>query len=606
MAMWGMDSVCKRNGYGMQEWPDGSKYEGEYINNLKHDTGVFTWPNGEFYKGSFFRDCRHGNGMYSWPDGSKFTGKFYLNRKEGYGVHIFPDGSTFQGLYHADQRFGPGVMTYPDGRQDVGLWHRQRLLRLCTTLEGGFTLKDFPEHMARLPKKQLPVPSQLLTMDDDTGSALDHAPSEVEDRFIRPPDIERYTTDSDHLPIPRHLRQDLDLHFFGRSDISTEEHLQTTDDVPLQQRMNRHIQRHKFEIDALDWEVTAVLNMNRDQFGPKGPLELNSERLIKEASLGERVNVHKILRNGHVHPDVSDAQGHTALIAATVNFHNDIIHLLLDIGADVNKVNDEGMSALAVCNVFYYPHQGLHETLAEKTPQNLNAELQIKHQTSPEYISDECSSDPVTATSKDQSSDDQHTIQSVELEKPGTPEGTEENISENEIVPQSERLNSEEPQSHEQTNELQETTEDENVLYPESLKTSEEPEAEMVPQPECEQDRPTLEPNVSKFSEINETECIQVFDDKIPVGSVSWRVRKADDESDEDYERSIRSDDSPFDSARSVASFPIDVTEENLQKSAEMLCEMGTVTPADSQETVCKIAHLKKELVHFFYKDLSI
>lgn len=45
MTMWGMESVW--NGYGMQEWPEGSKYEGEYRNNLKHGTGVYTWANGE-------------------------------------------------------------------------------------------------------------------------------------------------------------------------------------------------------------------------------------------------------------------------------------------------------------------------------------------------------------------------------------------------------------------------------------------------------------------------------------------------------------------------------------------------------------------------------
>ncbi len=45
--MWGRDSLCKRNGQGIQEWPDGCKYEGDFVNNLKHGTGVFTWPNGE-------------------------------------------------------------------------------------------------------------------------------------------------------------------------------------------------------------------------------------------------------------------------------------------------------------------------------------------------------------------------------------------------------------------------------------------------------------------------------------------------------------------------------------------------------------------------------
>uniref|UniRef100_A0A8C1K9T5 Ankyrin repeat and MYND domain containing 1 n=1 Tax=Cyprinus carpio TaxID=7962 RepID=A0A8C1K9T5_CYPCA len=86
--MWGRESFCKRNGHGIQEWPDGCKYEGEFVNKLKHGPGVFTWPSGEFFKGSFFKDYRHGKGLYSWPNGAKYTGKFYLNRKEGYGIQV--------------------------------------------------------------------------------------------------------------------------------------------------------------------------------------------------------------------------------------------------------------------------------------------------------------------------------------------------------------------------------------------------------------------------------------------------------------------------------------------------------------------------------------
>lgn len=37
----------KRNGPGVQQWSDGSKYEGEFVNDLKHGSGVFTWTNGE-------------------------------------------------------------------------------------------------------------------------------------------------------------------------------------------------------------------------------------------------------------------------------------------------------------------------------------------------------------------------------------------------------------------------------------------------------------------------------------------------------------------------------------------------------------------------------
>uniref|UniRef100_A0A8C0YLB1 Ankyrin repeat and MYND domain containing 1 n=1 Tax=Cyprinus carpio carpio TaxID=630221 RepID=A0A8C0YLB1_CYPCA len=499
--MWGRESFCKRNGHGIQEWPDGCKYEGQFVNKLKHGTGVFTWPSGEFFKGSFFKDYRHGKGLYSWPNGAKYTGKFYLNRKEGYGIQII-SSTHLQGLYHADERFGPGVMTYPDGRQDVGLWHRERLLQLCTTLEGSFSLEDFPEHMARLPKSHLKQPQ--LPLDVKSSRDTDQGLSEDEDRFILPPDIERYSTDSDHLPVPRSLRQELDLHFFGTSDISTEQQSPLTA-LPLQQRTVYFIffSSRRFETDTLDWDVAAVLNMNRTPFGPKGPLELNSEKLIKEASRGECRNVYRNLRDGQVHPDVSDALGHTALIAATVNCHDDVIHILLDSGADVNKLNDEGLSALAVCHVLYYPLQSLQETLAERvTPE---------HQ----------------------------------------PRVTGNNT--------------------------------ERMLRIHNGY------------------RPTEEPHVVIMSK-----SIQVFDDKIPLGSVSWREKEAKTvadseqevtnlETDENLERSIRSDDPTFDSACSMASFHIDVTEEIIQKSAEILCQTGTVTPTDTQETVRKIALLKTE-----------
>lgn len=48
-----------------------------------------------------------------------------------------------------------------------------------------------------------------------------------------------------------------------------------------------------------------------------------------------------------------------------MNCHNDVIQLLLDTGADIDKLNCEGMSALAVCHVLYYPFQSLHATFTE-------------------------------------------------------------------------------------------------------------------------------------------------------------------------------------------------------------------------------------------------
>lgn len=75
---------------------------------------------------------------------------------------------------------------------------------------------------------------------------------------------------------------------------------------------------HRLEAESLSWDVGAVLSLNRDQFGPKGPLEVLSEQLILRASLGELQAVSKLIQTGLVHPDVADSRGNTALIVATV------------------------------------------------------------------------------------------------------------------------------------------------------------------------------------------------------------------------------------------------------------------------------------------------
>lgn len=74
----------------------------------------------------------------------------------------------------------------------------------------------------------------------------------------------------------------------------------------------------RLQAENVDWDVAAVLCLNRDGFSPKGPLEVSSEMLIHQASRGELKEVSQLLQMSSVHPDVADSQGHTALIAATV------------------------------------------------------------------------------------------------------------------------------------------------------------------------------------------------------------------------------------------------------------------------------------------------
>lgn len=43
-----------QDGQGVETWPDGSKYEGEYKNGKKNGKGAYAWSDGSYYVGEWF------------------------------------------------------------------------------------------------------------------------------------------------------------------------------------------------------------------------------------------------------------------------------------------------------------------------------------------------------------------------------------------------------------------------------------------------------------------------------------------------------------------------------------------------------------------------
>ncbi|XP_063748384.1 ankyrin repeat and MYND domain-containing protein 1 isoform X2 [Eleginops maclovinus] len=644
----------RRQDLGVQEWPDGSRYEGEFENGFKHGNGRYTWRNGESYEGSFYKDYRHGAGVYCWPTGHRFTGKFYLNRKEGYGQQQFPDGATFQGLYHADQRFGPGVVTYPDGRTDVGLWLGERLLRFCTSVKEGFSLKKFPEYAAYMNSPAItdsmtqhpPSPQKEAMMDSKVDRERD---LQSEDNFILPPGMESYSTDGDHLPLPPGRRRELDQHFYSELwEPDTYPHDSYERDplsnLPLQARMQAHIHNHRLQAENVDFDVAAVLSLNRDSSGPKGPLEVSSELLIQHASRGELQAVSQILRTGLVRPDVADSQGHTALIAATVNCHNDVIQLLLDMGADIDKMNSEGMSALAVCHVLYYPFQSLHNTSVEPPAKTQVSRSASACGNSPQisqvdFTTDTPRTEELTEHILHHSSNVSHSSELITAERwPGLsePETDTEHLKEERKEKEGEEREGTEREGREREREERNSREDENESK------GEEREIESRCGPTCENEGSEVKGKEREFrktdgdfgpGERRETEAgngnieedlekvvksnneedikeeaergsedvagversIPVFDGDIALGSVQWTEHRAKTAGRVQVKDKQVSQTPTFDSACSVSSFEIQVTEQVMQRSAEALSRTGVPQHSDTQETVRKMAAMKTE-----------
>uniref|UniRef100_A0A8C2QS76 MYND-type domain-containing protein n=1 Tax=Capra hircus TaxID=9925 RepID=A0A8C2QS76_CAPHI len=335
---------------------------------------LYCWMS-ESYHGQFYRDHRHGLGTYMWPDGSSFTGMFYLSAREGYGTMYLKE-RLFQGLYKADERFGPGVETYRDGSQDVGLWFRDHLLKLCVEIPNSLSIHSYPEFSGYLTH----TPSIVTLADEEK---MDWGLEEGQDPFFYsykrfllnddltlPPEICIYSTDNSHLPMTSSFRKDLDARIFLNDIppfVDDGEPWFIRNETPLLVRIQKQAYKFRNKRAYSSWNMDAILEGRRSGFARRGPKERLSKEMILKAQEGNYDWIYGILRDNLASPDVADAKGYTVLAAAAVHGHIDIVNLLLDNGADVNKCTDEGLTPLSMCFLLHYPTTSFKPNIAERT-----------------------------------------------------------------------------------------------------------------------------------------------------------------------------------------------------------------------------------------------
>ncbi len=94
-------------------------YQGGLLKNLRHGRGTHvTWPNGQRYEGEWLRNEMHGKGVYTWPNGERYDGEWKCGKNHGKGVYVFEQHGLleekFEGMWDDDMKTH-GVFTYADG-----------------------------------------------------------------------------------------------------------------------------------------------------------------------------------------------------------------------------------------------------------------------------------------------------------------------------------------------------------------------------------------------------------------------------------------------------------------------------------------------------------
>ena len=89
----------QREGQGIQIWPDGSIYEGHWMNDKANGSGRLIHADGDFYEGNWVDDKAQGYGLYKHFDGSQYVGSWIEDKQHGQGVERWTDNASYEGEY---------------------------------------------------------------------------------------------------------------------------------------------------------------------------------------------------------------------------------------------------------------------------------------------------------------------------------------------------------------------------------------------------------------------------------------------------------------------------------------------------------------------------
>jgi len=180
-----------QSGQGTFAYPDGSKYEGSFMNAKFEGPGTFFFSNGDKYVGNFKEnypdgdgtryvkesgakemgewkqgeflgnslvqsgqvgcisgDCESGKGTFVYKEGAaKYVGTFSNGMPHGYGICDYANGDRYVGEWQAGSFFGKGVLSTREGTIVDGYWR-----------EGEYVGKDQPNDYETVVAAEKPAP----------------------------------------------------------------------------------------------------------------------------------------------------------------------------------------------------------------------------------------------------------------------------------------------------------------------------------------------------------------------------------------------------------------------------------------------------------------
>lgn len=167
------------------KYPDGSTYEGEWKDNVKHGYGVYVYANGDKYEGQWYNGSRHGIGTYAHTEEDcSFHGTWNEGQRIG-PAEIRNKNYRFHTNWMIDKPIGESAFTFDcdtmiTGFMDVGQrndiddlsdglhWYTHEISKYDRTkLPAAPSIHQFADHLDDELLHEMKTPS-----DDESASSV--------------------------------------------------------------------------------------------------------------------------------------------------------------------------------------------------------------------------------------------------------------------------------------------------------------------------------------------------------------------------------------------------------------------------------------------------
>ena len=89
----------ERTGYGRLKWPDGSYFEGYWVEGKAEGRGVFKTAEDDILEGVWRKDQATGLAVFRHHEGSTYKGYLREDAQNGRGIELWSDCSYYNGEY---------------------------------------------------------------------------------------------------------------------------------------------------------------------------------------------------------------------------------------------------------------------------------------------------------------------------------------------------------------------------------------------------------------------------------------------------------------------------------------------------------------------------